>query len=338
MTTANPTPDRVTAIYDAIDAFQRKHKTSGLQHAQIRALLAEHLNEALPAAPDAETLPVELHRLSLSDALDLGTGAPWDAIYGRIVELRHLPDADPAPAVVPPADQTAMAPAVETDEERADREETARDHARGDHTYCGITCEAEMPTEHLRNFLIAKGYPGTKGALDELLRRARAAVLPVSVDRGTVLREAAARYEAMLAAADTAADPRYWTAVRDMTLGLRRLADEAQPDTETRCGCPNEDVVDHQFGTDDCTCIPFTRQETPPRYLNRPTDTVDMISGWERGRDCPHHGPAVVAQPAHLGGGANAEDCPACCADGLHKLAYPWACPGPDTSEEPDRG
>ncbi|MCM1974609.1 hypothetical protein [Streptomyces sp. G1] len=74
------------------------------------------------------------------------------------------------------ADETQQQP--ETDEERADREETERDHARGDHTYCGITCEVEMPTEHLRNFVIAKGYPGTKGALDELLRRATDAAQP----------------------------------------------------------------------------------------------------------------------------------------------------------------
>ncbi|MFJ5973555.1 hypothetical protein [Streptomyces sp. NPDC093060] len=76
---------------------------------------------------------------------------------------------EPAPVAQQPA-------AAETDEERADREATERDHARGDHTYCGITCEIEMPTEHLRNFVIAKGYPGTRGALDELLRRARAEV------------------------------------------------------------------------------------------------------------------------------------------------------------------
>ncbi|MFB6787650.1 hypothetical protein ACFCWT_13340 [Streptomyces olivaceus] len=69
------------------------------------------------------------------------------------------------------ADETA---ATETDEERADREETERDHGRGDHTYCGITCAVELPTEHLRNFVIAKGYPGTKGALAELERRAAA--------------------------------------------------------------------------------------------------------------------------------------------------------------------
>ncbi|AVH59946.1 MULTISPECIES: hypothetical protein [Streptomyces] len=52
--TTNPQPDRVTAIYDAIDAFQRTHRTGGgLQHAQIRALLAEHLDRALPTAPAA---------------------------------------------------------------------------------------------------------------------------------------------------------------------------------------------------------------------------------------------------------------------------------------------
>jgi hypothetical protein len=38
-----------TAIYDAIDAFQRTHRLPGLQHAQIRGLLAEHLARVLPA-------------------------------------------------------------------------------------------------------------------------------------------------------------------------------------------------------------------------------------------------------------------------------------------------
>ncbi|NUS79107.1 MAG: hypothetical protein HOV70_23300, partial [Streptomyces sp.] len=75
-------------------------------------------------------------------------------------------------------------PTAETDEQRADREETERDHARGDHTHCGVTCEVEMPTEHLRNFVIAKGYPGTAGALAELERRAAAgAVLPATTDQ-----------------------------------------------------------------------------------------------------------------------------------------------------------
>jgi hypothetical protein len=61
----------------------------------------------------------------------------------------------------------------ETDEQRADRLETEREHAAGNHQYCGVTCEVEMPSDMLRNFIVAKGYPGTAGALDELLRRAR---------------------------------------------------------------------------------------------------------------------------------------------------------------------
>lgn len=76
----------------------------------------------------------------------------------------------------------------ETDEEREQREDqeaTARDHAAGDHQHCGVTCEVEMPTHHLRNFILAKGYPGTAGALDELLRRAAAP--PAPADRAATL-------------------------------------------------------------------------------------------------------------------------------------------------------
>ncbi|MER7046735.1 hypothetical protein [Streptomyces jumonjinensis] len=62
--------------------------------------------------------------------------------------------------------------APESDEQREDREETERAHAAGDHGYCDVTCEVEMPSAMLRNFILAKGYPGTAGALDELLRRA----------------------------------------------------------------------------------------------------------------------------------------------------------------------
>lgn len=57
------------------------------------------------------------------------------------------------------------------------------------------------------------------------------------------------------------------------------------------------DQTDVQFGSPDCTCIPWTRQGGVPRYCG-PGDTVDMISGWERRRDCPHHAPAPAeAQP-----------------------------------------
>lgn len=57
----SPTPDRVTVLYDAIDAFQREHRTvGGLQHAQIRALLAEHLDRALPGVAPAADQPAGL--------------------------------------------------------------------------------------------------------------------------------------------------------------------------------------------------------------------------------------------------------------------------------------
>jgi hypothetical protein len=53
----NDTTDRTTVIYDALDAFQRMHRLPGLQHAQIRGLLAEHLGRVLPA-PAAAAVPV----------------------------------------------------------------------------------------------------------------------------------------------------------------------------------------------------------------------------------------------------------------------------------------
>ncbi|MFD5663420.1 hypothetical protein ACFWIK_00725 [Streptomyces anthocyanicus] len=68
----------------------------------------------------------------------------------------------------------------ETGEQRADREETERNHARGDHTHCGVQCEAIIPTDHLRNMLLYRALPGAKGALAELERRAAAKAAPVA--------------------------------------------------------------------------------------------------------------------------------------------------------------
>ncbi|MFB7845483.1 hypothetical protein ACFC34_00405 [Streptomyces sp. NPDC056053] len=103
--------------------------------------------------------------------------------------------------------------AEETDEEREqreDREAIARNHAAGDHQHCGVTCEVKMPTDHLRNFVIAKGYPGTAGALDELLRRA------------AVLHEAADRLSMDWGGPDHA------DGMDEARQQLRRMADEAQ--------------------------------------------------------------------------------------------------------------
>lgn len=71
-------------------------------------------------------------------------------------------------------------PEPETDEERADRVETERAHAAGDHQYCGVTCEEQLPSEVLRNTILYRAIPGASGALDELLRRAAAASAPTA--------------------------------------------------------------------------------------------------------------------------------------------------------------
>jgi hypothetical protein len=60
----------------------------------------------------------------------------------------------------------------ETDEERADRQETERDHSSGNHRYCGVTCEAEFPSDMLRNTILYRAIPGSKAMLAELERRA----------------------------------------------------------------------------------------------------------------------------------------------------------------------
>lgn len=73
----------------------------------------------------------------------------------------------PTPCSEPPCDNGPGEP--------CDAHETEQAHTKGEHEHCGITCEAEFTSEKLRNFLLAKGYPGSAGMLDELPRRADAA-------------------------------------------------------------------------------------------------------------------------------------------------------------------
>ncbi|HTE57026.1 MAG TPA: hypothetical protein VK698_39505 [Kofleriaceae bacterium] len=53
-----------------------------------------------------------------------------------------------------------------------------------------------------------------------------------------------------------------------------------------------------EFGTDGCTCVPWTRQGGEPRLCG-PNDTVDMIGGWHFGSDCPHHAPRKPSDSDH---------------------------------------
>ncbi|MFG3174898.1 DUF6011 domain-containing protein [[Kitasatospora] papulosa] len=61
---------------------------------------------------------------------------------------------------------------LETEEQRADLEETERAHEAGDHEHCGPTCEVEFPSDMLRNTILYAALPGSARMLDELLRRA----------------------------------------------------------------------------------------------------------------------------------------------------------------------
>lgn len=44
-----------------------------------------------------------------------------------------------------------------------------------------------------------------------------------------------------------------------------------------------------RYGTDGCTCQPFTARTNPPRYLQA-GEPVDQTTSWQQDRGCPHHG------------------------------------------------
>jgi hypothetical protein len=84
------------------------------------------------------------------------------------------------------------------------------------------------------------------------------AVLP-TIDRVAVLREAADAYEEILEnAPDHSKDPRYWTAIRDVTVGLRRMAGEAdvpgQTTDETTGDCCGAEPPAAADWVGDCWC------------------------------------------------------------------------------------
>lgn len=110
-----PAAARVSAFYGAIDAFQREHRIPGLQHAQIRGLLAEHLARAVPAEP-ATVPPTDRADLrdriaeALSRAPSEELRADWTAPNGPLKITARIDDlADAVLAVLPePADRAAI--------------------------------------------------------------------------------------------------------------------------------------------------------------------------------------------------------------------------------------
>jgi hypothetical protein len=106
-----------------------------------------------------------------SDILHEDGPAATVATWKRAAELvgRMADEAQPTPCSQPNPCQ---------DGELCATHEEQQAHAAGEHEYCGITCETQMPTAPMRNSIVAHGIPGTTGMLDGLLRRAAAGLLP----------------------------------------------------------------------------------------------------------------------------------------------------------------
>lgn len=94
---------------DPIDPNHHLCMQGGAALQMLKALLVDD-PEAWKSAPLLDTVmsfmppagsAVEARRLALSEALDLGTGAPWDAIHERVAELRRLAAAPAAVSAVP---------------------------------------------------------------------------------------------------------------------------------------------------------------------------------------------------------------------------------------------
>jgi hypothetical protein len=105
-TTRTVTADGLAPLLDAVEAEARATVPAVVPPADQTALrdrIAEAVKQTLPmtsglacevvAEAVLAVLPAsaEAHRLALSDALGLGTGAPWDAIHDRVTELALPP-------------------------------------------------------------------------------------------------------------------------------------------------------------------------------------------------------------------------------------------------------
>ncbi|WP_060905379.1 hypothetical protein [Streptomyces scabiei] len=149
------------------------------------------------------------------------------------------------------------------------------------------------------------------GPLYEAVAAELAGVLPAPADRAAVLLEAADRYQGFLDNADTSADPRYWTRIRDMVLGLRHIAVESAVVDRVAAETPPAET--HQ--TVRCSLAVMRQPHGPHRWEPQPgmtpvrcpgacrcTHPADehSVYGCVDGCPCeylPARRPAVEAQP-----------------------------------------
>ncbi len=177
--------DEAEQLLDAYDASRAAAEPAAAPPTDRAAVLRE-------AADAAEALrqfePATGARKSAQTSENVG-------ILRVATELRRLADEEQQqPDVRTPC---SVPNGCDPDGDLCDQHETERAHAEGEHAFCGVTCEVEFPTEMLRNFILAKGYPGTAGALDELLRRAAAGLLPAEPGKEADLNRCPAKHGAL---------------------------------------------------------------------------------------------------------------------------------------------
>lgn len=128
----------------------------------------------------------------------------------------------------------------------------------------------------------------TGEAAREVIARWRDAAIQDRADRAAVLREAAGRYEEILASADTGQDPRYWTAVRDVTLGLRAMADEAQKPVSGPCVAGEQQNETPEAEVLRCVCgdpVQLMDESDPASWIHSPGSDTRCLEARPR---CPH--------------------------------------------------
>lgn len=276
-------PDPETGILETVraNAYSRADAVllvllgpipAGTDTATWTAIRAIQLMNEAGRERDAAT--AEPHRLALSTALGLGTSAPWDAIRERAAELAVR---------TAPVDRTAVLREV------ANIAESLRqfDPATGARKSAQVSENVGIlrVAEELRRLAAETPGPETQGEAHP----------PTSTWKVESPRRDSDTWASWGATYDERdwARERYESAIGNAPARPFRLV---RATTTYTVEAEHAPAVDVQFGIDGCTCIPFTRRDGTPRYCG-PTDTVDMISGWERGTDCLHHAPAVVAEP-----------------------------------------
>lgn len=205
--------------------------------------------------------------------------------------------------------------------------------------------------DRIAEALYAHDHPGWHTPLAESdvepVYRERAAaalgVLPPPADRGAVLREAADRYEEILARANTGQDPRYWTAVRDVTLGLRRMADEAQQQertgvdtTEDRCAECGHFRGAHEEGQDPASpgrCTVCAEDDAWHNY--EPTEEVRRLADAQQQPDTETRcGPAPDQCDAEAGDPCANHEREQAHAEGEHAFCGPECTEAEPTPEQ----